>query len=191
IVSGRSAARATWYGLPLSRDSSCASSSACFSMRSASLFINTPRSAALIFLHGPLSNATRAAATALSTSAASDSATCVITSPVDGLIVGNVFPDTLSTHFPLISNFVGPILTFFSNTAAAVAIISSFLSRLRALPPRHSEPAAAGGISLRSAVSTGQDPQAPRDANALRPRSLYPQTAGGKDKPELAPSAST
>src|SRR5437016_865919 len=97
-------------------------------MRSASLFINTPRSAALILRHGPLSNAARAAATALSTSAASDSATCVITSPVDGLIVGKVFPDTLSTHFPLISNFVDPILTFFPNTAAAVAIISSSCS---------------------------------------------------------------
>src|SRR5712692_9303334 len=132
MVSGRSAARATWYGLPLSSDSNCASSSACFSIRSASLFINTPRSAALILRHGPLSNAALAAATALSTSGASDSATCVITSPVDGLIVGNVFPDTLSTHFPLISSFVGPILTFDSNTAAAVAIFDS--SSLLAAP---------------------------------------------------------
>src|SRR5882762_4676637 len=127
MVSGRSAARATWYGLPLSSASSCASSSACFSMRSASLFIRFPRCAALIFRHGPLSNAARAAATALSTSAASASATCVVTSPVEGLIVGKVFPETLSTHFPLISSFVGPILTFDSITAAAVAIwISSF-----------------------------------------------------------------
>src|SRR6266550_370776 len=52
MVSGRSAARATWYGLPLSSDSSCARSSACFSIRSASLFINTPRCEALIFRHG-------------------------------------------------------------------------------------------------------------------------------------------
>src|SRR5712692_7709446 len=124
MVSGRSAARATWYGLPLSSDSSCASSSACFSMRSASLFIKTLRCEALIFRHGPLSNAAPAA-TALSTSGASDSATCVITSPVDGLIVGNVFPEVLSTHFPLISSFVGPILTFDSITAVAVAIVSS------------------------------------------------------------------
>src|SRR5882757_2651921 len=136
MVSARSAAFATWYGLPLSSDSSCANSSACFSMRSASLFIKTPRSAALILRHGPLSNAARAAATALSTSAASDSATCVITLPVDGLIVGNVFPDTLSTHLPLISNFVGPTLTFFSNTAAAVAILISSSICVSALPGR-------------------------------------------------------
>src|SRR6267154_3398204 len=147
MVSGRSAARATWYGLPLSSDSSCANSSACFSIRSASLFISTPRSAALILRHGPLSNAARAAATALSTSAASDSATCLITSPVDGLIVGKVFPDTLSTHFPLISSFVGPILTFDSNTAVAVAILeSSSLCPARAC--RCSGPDPVSGASL-------------------------------------------
>src|SRR6266403_689298 len=123
IVSGTSAARATWYGLPLSSASSCASSSACFSIKSASLFIRFPRCAALILRHGPLSNAARAATTALSTSGASASATCVITSPVEGLIVGKVFPEALSTHFPLISSFVGPILTFDYITAAAVAIL--------------------------------------------------------------------
>src|ERR1700730_7887981 len=127
MVSGRSAARATWYGLPLSSDSSCANSSACFSIRSASLFINTPRAEALILRHAPLSNAARAAATALSTYAESASATCVITSPVDGLIVGNVFPEVLSTHFPLIRSFVGPILTFRSITVVAVAILNSSL----------------------------------------------------------------
>src|SRR5437016_13064468 len=94
-------------------------------MRSASLFIKTPRCEALIFRHGPLSKAARAAATAVSAAGASDSAAWVITSPVDGLIVGKVFPDTLSTHFPLISSFVGPILTFDSITAVAVAIVSS------------------------------------------------------------------
>src|SRR6267154_184943 len=145
MVSGRSAARATWYGLPLSSDSSCASSSACFSIKSASLFINTPRCEAPILRHEPLSNAARAAATALSTSAASASATCVITSPVDGLIVGNVFPEMLSTHFPLIRSFVGPILTFRSITAVAVAILTSSLDGAlpeggygaRPLKPRH------------------------------------------------------
>src|SRR5216684_6730812 len=199
MVSGRSAARATWYGLPLSSDSSCASSSACFSMRSASLFIKTPRSAALIFRHGPLSNAVRAAATALSTSAASDSATCVITSPVDGLIVGNVFPDTLSTHFPLISNFVGPILTFCSNTAAAVAIISSYFRAVRravisSAARTSSSPSAFARRNLSSLSMTSggcrarplypepsAEGQAPHDANALRPRSLYPRTHGGKE----------
>src|ERR1700731_5049136 len=96
-------------------------------MRSASLFIKTPRAEALILRHAPLSNAARAAATALSTSAASASATCVITSPVDGFMVGKVFLDTLSTHFPLISSFVGPILTFRSITVVAVAILNSSL----------------------------------------------------------------
>src|SRR6266404_664913 len=134
IVSGKSAARATWYGLPLSSASSCASSSACFSIKSASLFIRFPRCEALILRHGPLSNATRAAATALSTSAASASATCVIASPVDGLIVGKVLPEVLLTHFPLISSFVGPILTFDSITAAAVAIWLS--SYFRPVPTR-------------------------------------------------------
>src|SRR5712691_11090477 len=180
MVSGRSADRATWYGLPLSSDSSCASSSACFSMRSASLFIKTPRSAALILRHGPLSNAALAAATALSTSAASDSATRVITSPVDGLIVGKVFPDTLSTHFPLISSFVGPILTFCSNTAAAVAILIS--SYFRAFPRAVISSAARNlsSLSMTSGVCRAS-PQAPHGANVLRPRSLYPRTGGGKD----------
>src|SRR3989441_9525715 len=113
-------------------------------MRSASLFIKTPRSAALILRHGPLSNAARAAVTALSTSGASDSATCVITSHVDGLVVGNVFPETLSTHLPLISNFVDPIFTFGCIAAVAVAIVSSSCAfarlpggcRARPLEPR-------------------------------------------------------
>jgi hypothetical protein len=61
----------------------------------------------------------------------------VIASPVEGLMVGKVFPEALSTHFPLISSFVGPILTFDSNTAVAVAIwISSFNSARAVLPQR-------------------------------------------------------
>src|SRR6266852_131566 len=126
MVSGRSAARATWYGLPLSSDSSCASSSACFSIRSASRFISTPRCDAEIFLrHGPFSNAARAAATALSTSGASASATCVITSPVAGLIVGNVLPELLSTHLPLIRSLFALTFTVGSITVVAVAIMTS------------------------------------------------------------------
>src|SRR3974390_2586224 len=125
MVRGKSAANATWYGFPLSSDSSCASSSLCFSIKSASRFINTPRCDALNFLrHGPWSNAARAAATALSTSAASASATCVITSPVVGLMVGNVFPDAASTHLLLISSFVALTFTLGSNAVVAVAITS-------------------------------------------------------------------
>src|SRR6266481_8989587 len=92
-------------------------------MRSASLFIRFPRCAALIFRHGPLSNAARAAATALSTSAASASATCVITSPVEGLLVGKVFPEAASTHFPLIKSFVADTFTLGSITVVAVAMV--------------------------------------------------------------------
>src|ERR1051325_5025060 len=69
-------------------------------MRSASLFMSRPRSDAVIFDHGPESNALRAALTARSMSALSPSATWQIGSPVQGLMVGNVLPDTLSTHLP-------------------------------------------------------------------------------------------
>src|SRR5713226_4758784 len=170
MVSGRSAPRATWYGLPLSSDSSCANSSVCFSMRSASLFISTPRCEAPILRHAPLSNAARAAATALSTSAASASATCVITSPVEGFMVGKVFPETLSTHFPLISSFVGPILTFRSNTVVAVAMVSSSCA-----------------FAAIARWVQGKPPQAPRDANVLRARSLYPRRDGGKEVWRVTP----
>ena len=91
-VSGRSAAFATAYGLPLSSDSSRASSSACFSIRSASRFSSRPRSAADILRQGALlSKAARAALTARSTSAASASATSQMASPVAGLMVGKRF----------------------------------------------------------------------------------------------------
>src|SRR5262249_39427768 len=120
MVSGRSAAFATLYGLPLSRASSWASSSACFSMRSASLYIRLPRCAADIFFQGPFSNAARAAATALSTSAASASATWVMTSPVEGLMVGNDFPEAASTHLLLMRSFVALTFTVGSITAVAM-----------------------------------------------------------------------
>src|ERR1700739_2438618 len=106
-----------------------------FSIKSASLFIKTPRAEADIFRHAPFSNAARAAATALSTSAASASATCVITSPVEGLIVGNVFPDAASTHLLLINNFVALTLTLGSITEVAVAIMSSLPDRQKPIPP--------------------------------------------------------
>src|SRR6267378_4779547 len=187
MVSGRSAARATWYGLPLSSASSCASSSACFSMRSASLFIRFPRCEALILRHGPLSNAARAAATALSTSGASASATCVITSPVDGLIVGKVLPEVLLTHLPLISSFVGPILTFDSIIAAAVAIwISSFFSASRAYVVAGlsrlfaSRQFLSGKPVVSAKVGAEQDPSSPaRREPAARGR-VYPRSGRGK-----------
>src|SRR5437764_11439358 len=69
-------------------------------MASASLKSSRPRSAALIFGQGPDSNALRAAATALSMSALSPSATSQIFSPVAGLTVANVLPEALGTHLP-------------------------------------------------------------------------------------------
>src|ERR1051325_8701334 len=72
-------------------------------MRSASLFMSRPRSDAVIFDHGPESNALRAALTARSMSALSPSATWQIGSPLHGLSVGNVLPETLSSHLPPIN----------------------------------------------------------------------------------------
>src|SRR5208283_6178876 len=111
----------------------------CFSTKSASRYISSPRCAALIFLQAPFSNARRAAPTALSTSAASASATCVITSPVDGLIVGNVFPDTESTHLLLISSFFALICTFGSMTVVAVAMFNASLRDDRKATPQPRE----------------------------------------------------
>src|SRR5262245_33139758 len=103
MVNGRSALRESVYGLPLSSDSRAASSSLFCSMASASLLMSRPRSEALIFGQGPSSNALRAAATARLTSSLSPSATWQMTSPVAGLVVGKVLPETLSTHLPPIS----------------------------------------------------------------------------------------
>src|SRR2546430_16073402 len=89
-----------------------------------------PRSRAFIFRHGPLSNALRAARTALSTSAFSPSATCAITSPVAGLIVSNVRPLVESTHLPSMCIFVCRIFTgrfFFMRDGAAVVVIRRLL----------------------------------------------------------------
>src|SRR6266852_485254 len=91
-------------------------------MRSASLYMRLPRWEADIFLHAPFSNAARAALTALSTSGASASATWVMTSPVEGLMVGKVLPEVLLTHWPLMSSLVALILTVGSNAVVAVAM---------------------------------------------------------------------
>src|SRR6266850_168475 len=63
-----------------------------------------PRSRALILDHLP-SKARRAAATALSMSALSPSATSASVSPVEGLGVVNVLPDSASTHLPSIMSW--------------------------------------------------------------------------------------
>ena len=89
---------ATANGLPLSSDSSWASSSMCSRIRSPMRQMIRPRSDGVIRLHGPVSKARRAAATARSMSSASPSATRARISPVAGLGVSNVLPDAASTH---------------------------------------------------------------------------------------------
>src|SRR5437868_12120499 len=95
-------------------------------MRSASLLISRPRSAAVVLDHGPSSNALRAALTARSMSALSPSATWQMVSPVAGLTVGKVFPLWESTHLPP-TNIGCCSLTFggayFLSGAVAVAAI--------------------------------------------------------------------
>src|SRR5580658_4063888 len=63
---------------------------------------------------GPCSNAARAAFTAFSTSAESASATWQISSPVEGLTVPKVLPETLGIHWLLIRSLVAEIRTRFS-----------------------------------------------------------------------------
>ena len=86
-------------GLPLSAVSSAASSGVFASMSCASLYIMRPRSRAETFDHDP-SKARRAAATALSISALSPSATSASVAPVAGFGVVKVLPDSASTHLP-------------------------------------------------------------------------------------------
>src|SRR5664279_1975191 len=115
------------YGFPLSRASRRASSSACFSIRSASLFISLPRSAAAILRHGPRSNAWRAAFTARSTSSLSASATRQISSPVEGLIVAKVRPEAASVHRLLIKSLFAVIGMVLSGACAVVDMENSSL----------------------------------------------------------------
>jgi len=102
-ASGRSATRATAFGLPLSIDSSSASSFRSRSIRSAMRHRIRPRSDGLILPQRLSSNARRAAATAKSPSALSPSDTLAITPPVAGLHTAKVLPETAPTILPSIS----------------------------------------------------------------------------------------
>src|SRR5450432_2189578 len=106
-ASGTSAAFATPIGLPLSRDSSSASSSAYLVIRSPIRQMILARSDGVRDGHAPVSKARRAAITAASTSALSPSAASAITSPVAGFLTSKVLPEAAATHFPLISSFLG------------------------------------------------------------------------------------
>src|SRR5262245_33498792 len=97
-------------------------------MRSASLFMSRPRSAALILGQGPDSNALRAALTARSTSALSPAAAWQMVSPVVGFSVGKVLPETESTHLPPMSigwslTWGGLIVRGFGAVAVAMRVV--------------------------------------------------------------------
>src|SRR5271165_2239551 len=66
-----------------------------------------PRSDGVILLHGPSSNAERAARTARLMSSAPPSAMRARVSPVAGFGVSNVLPDAASVHCPLMNNWRG------------------------------------------------------------------------------------
>src|ERR1700680_1388418 len=113
-VAATSTALAIDTGFPLSKDSRCASWSAFFSIKSARRCSRRPRSDAGILRHAPRSNAARAALTAFSTSPASASEIWQISSPVDGLMVANVLPDSLGTQRLLIKSFVAETAAWLS-----------------------------------------------------------------------------
>jgi hypothetical protein len=85
-------------GLPALATSSVVNSSARSSIASAIFSSASERSPGVVFAQP--SNAARAAATALSTSAAVDSGACAIASPVAGLMTSSVWPSAGSTHSP-------------------------------------------------------------------------------------------
>src|ERR1700676_3899442 len=91
---------ASTIGFPVLRDSRSASAAVFCRIFSASLNNTRPRSCAVVFDHGPSSNAFRAAFTATSTSVLSAALTRAITSSVDGSYTGKVSPDALAAHCP-------------------------------------------------------------------------------------------
>ena len=125
-ASGTSATRATAIGLPLSSDSSSASSSAYFEMRSPMRHTILPRSEGVIAGQGPDSNARRAARTAASTSSLSPSAARAMVAPLAGFLTSKVASETAGSHLPSISSFLGlPI-----NCATGRDIWGSFITAL-------------------------------------------------------------
>ena len=105
-----SAAFATANGLPLSSDSSIASSSAFSSISSEIFQMTRPRCDAFMRRQGESSaKALRAARTARSMSSACPCATWASSSSVAGFRVANVLPDAASTHSPPISSLESSI----------------------------------------------------------------------------------
>src|SRR6059058_4690635 len=90
--------REAMSGLPTFSDSSCASSSVCSSITSASRCSSSERSFGVLSSHP--GSTFFAASTARSTSSALHRGTSAITSPVAGAITSIVSPETLSAHSP-------------------------------------------------------------------------------------------
>src|SRR4029077_16335145 len=102
------------------------SSLVCSRIRSPMRQMIRPRSDGVILLHGPSSNALRAAFTARSTSSASPSARWARVSPVAGLGVANVLPDAASAHCPLMNSCRGAPMKF-STFRSRVTVMNALL----------------------------------------------------------------
>src|SRR4029077_15649508 len=94
-------------------------------MRSPIFQMSRPRSEGVMRLHGPLSNALRAALTARLMSSASPSATLARVSPVAGFGVSNVLPDAASVHCPSMNSFRGAAVN--SSTLLSTVTIMTYL----------------------------------------------------------------
>ena len=101
-VAATSTFRESLIGLPISIDSSKASSSVYFSTKWAKLIKVFLRCTGELSDHTPLSNTFREIATARLISSASHSATWAITRPSAGLMQSKVLPEAASTYLPLI-----------------------------------------------------------------------------------------
>src|SRR5262245_35291467 len=158
---------------PLSSVSSCASSVACVSIRSATRSRSFSRCAGGMCDHLPSSKTRRAALAARSTSMASPSATCASSEPSAGFTVAKVLPEAASTHFPSMSILRLLALTKRSTegsmcTAASMAVTSC--PRTSPAPRcRQSARAVRGSLSARDRDAVRNDPiQAPPAGQAFQ-----------------------
>src|SRR6478735_9741817 len=132
-------------------------------MRSPIFQMSRPRSEGVMRLHGPLSNALRAARTARLMSSASPSATLARVSPVAGFGVSNVLPDAASVHCPSMNSFRGAAVNS-STTLSTVTVMKYLISFTLVVTMRQQGLGPAQG-----GVSKGDTPNAAdRDHLAIR-----------------------
>src|SRR5579863_3586372 len=171
--SGTSAACATVMGLPLSSDSSSASSPVYFEMRSPIRHTSLPRSDGVMADHGPDSKARRAARTAASMSSLSPSAARAMVAPVAGFFTSKVLPDAAGTHLPSISSFLGASRNCATGRDVWASLITALIVTLLTMTGFHrSASRGAGALETRwvprgRALTTIGRPPAPRQ-RALR-----------------------